>query len=188
MPSPEAKRLFLAVELPESLKTGLREAARKIRAPSLRWTPSGQLHLTLNFIGDFSTARLGKLVSALSEIPEWKAFPLEIAAPAFLPNARRPNVLCAGLRDSQELRALKASIDAALEREGVPREASPFRPHITVARVRDSLGFDEAERALKALAKAEGLSFNAASFALFSSVLRENGALHSIEASFNAAQ
>ena len=48
------KRLFVAIDLPESTRQFLADLEPKIRG--VRWTEAGQMHLTLGFFGDVSEA------------------------------------------------------------------------------------------------------------------------------------
>lgn len=182
MPS---KRLFLAIALPESLRENLLAPLAARKREGVRPSPPEQLHVTLRFLGDVSSEAQKDLENALSDADSWKPFTLYPEG-CFLMPARQPKVLCAGLRESPELRALKESVDEALEKAAFAREQGRFRPHITLARLKEWLPRETALSLPELYAGTEALSFEAESFGLFSSDLRKEGAVHRLEALFRA--
>ena len=66
-----AKRLFAAIELPDTLKESLVRLEPEIRGA--RWVPAEQMHLTLGFFGDVDPIIEEKLRDKLGAI-RWSAF------------------------------------------------------------------------------------------------------------------
>jgi RNA 2',3'-cyclic 3'-phosphodiesterase len=145
-------RLFVAIVPPPPALAELSAAVDQLRAeaagpvPSgagqqLRWTSSGQWHLTLAFLGEVEDAVLAKLRPRLERaVARHPAQRLAIAGAGAFPSPRRARVLWAGLRaDNRALGALAASVAAAARRAGAPSpdEGRRFKAHLTLARCRD---------------------------------------------------
>lgn len=176
------RRCFVAVDLPQPLRASLAEIALPSGA---RAVPIDQIHLTLRFGGNLSDESIATLSARLGEI-SLPAFDLVVDSPGTFPPVGPPNVLWLGLQPSAPLSALKAAIDAAAEHAGAAKDERAFAAHITVARLK------QVERAALdgsafALAKLEGTSFPVRSFALYSSVLSNLGATHTVERSISLA-
>ena len=142
----EAHRLFIAIHLPDDLLQTLtasqRQLQRKLAASPLRWSRPEGIHLTLKFLGDTDPARIPEIIDALSRVAAKHApFELPVGGLGMFPNARRPNVLWAGVADeAHRLRHLAADVDKALARLGWQREKRPFSGHLTLARVKKQAG------------------------------------------------
>lgn len=132
-------RLFVALDLPEAVRTALAAWGAKAGEASggrLRAVPPENLHLTLAFLGareEREAPGIGAIVTAIAgDTPH-----LSLGAPLWLP-PRRPGVLTIEVDDrAGALAALHASLIAALQAGAAfTPEARPFRPHVTVGRVR----------------------------------------------------
>ena len=137
---PEARplRLFLAVELPGSVKEDLARAIAPFRetVPGARWTDPAGWHVTLKFLGSTWPRLVGEVGRAAGEVAAAAApFRTELAGIGAFPGPRRARVLWAGLADPDErLGALARGLDVVL----LPHfraESRPFAPHLTVARL-----------------------------------------------------
>lgn len=132
-------RLFVAIRFPESLRAALWDATAPLReaGPSVRWTPVGQLHITLRFLGAVSTGSIGKIDERLREVAAGCArFTLSLGGVGAFPSLRRPRVLWLGAGSCSELSTLHAAVETALKACGFDPEDRPFRPHVTLGRVR----------------------------------------------------
>jgi 2'-5' RNA ligase len=131
-------RLFVALELPEAVRTQLAEFGRAAaqRDDALRPVPEDALHLTLAFLGHRPEEEIELARSAIRAvgllIPA-----LALGEPLWLA-PRRPHVLTVALEDADgTLAALRTDIvDRLATALDWQPEVRPFRPHITVARVR----------------------------------------------------
>jgi RNA 2',3'-cyclic 3'-phosphodiesterase len=147
---PEAKplRLFVAFEVPESVRSDLSRAVDPLRErlPKARWVPEQNQHVTVKFLGstyprlvEWVTATVGEVAARHS------AFETRVSDLGAFPNARRARVLWAGLDDRDERSSIIAtSLDQALARE-FKIEQRPFTPHLTVARFDPPVGLDPDE-------------------------------------------
>lgn len=133
-------RAFIAVPCGEPLATGLSQRLDAMRLPAPgRWTDPRTWHLTLEFLGDWPSARLHGLQSALAGLPAPESFRLEPAGLGGFPDLGRARVLFLQFREAGPLVDL-----ARLVREATvtawpdgPRDTRPLRPHLTLARLRE---------------------------------------------------
>lgn len=133
--SPRA-RLFVALDLPESLKEGIVAwGRRELRDPALRVVPPESLHVTLAFLGylpEKEVERLAEIVAGLRT----PAPTIALGDPIAKPSRGRPRVLALPVDSPGTV-----DLQAELERELVAKrlykpEKRPFWPHVTVARVK----------------------------------------------------
>ena len=111
------------------------------------------IHLTLKFLGNVSTARLGEVKTALEQIV-FRSFQVEIKGAGAFPNFNHPNVIWVGIQDgwSQVERIFEQS-EKLLTGIGFRGEERKFSPHITIARVRSSRKKDEIANFLRHLSE-----------------------------------
>jgi 2'-5' RNA ligase len=145
---PEARplRLFVAADVPESVRALLEDATGAIRErfPKARWVPTQNQHLTLKFLGS-TWPRLLEWVTFSVDVVAGAAEPFEtrVVGLGAFPNARRARVLWAGLEDPDaRFAALAASLDDALSRE-FRSEKRPFTAHLTAARFEPPVALGE---------------------------------------------
>lgn len=144
----DAIRTFIAIELPEDVRRRLDEVERDLQArigkasprgeanKAVRWVPAGNMHLTLKFLGEVSTANVQSLASMLrSETTRHARFSFTIGGLGAFPNLRRPRVIWVGANAPAELGSLQRSIEAETRRLGYPAEERPFSPHLTLGRI-----------------------------------------------------
>lgn len=177
MDLPHQVRLFVAINLPEELRTNL--AKLRTSDEMVRWTLANQIHLTLKFLGDVDSASLGDLEVALRRgCRGAKPLNMEAVGVGTFPNLRRPRVLWVGLEgDLVPLAALQERIRHETEAWCLP-EDKPFSPHLTVGRVREGRSPDLREWAAQG-ARARFGSWQAGKIHLMRSVLSPGGATHS---------
>lgn len=102
----------------------------------VRWVPVENIHLTLKFLGNVSTANLeilkdilGKVVSNHSECD------ISVGGIGAFPKPHNPRVIWVGMEVPQELVSLQHNIEIESARLGYSREYRPFSPHLTFGRV-----------------------------------------------------
>jgi 2'-5' RNA ligase len=127
-------RLFVGLALPDSLKQRLATLSGGL--PNARWTPPGNLHLTLRFIGEVGEIMAEDIDESLRRIRA-PAFDLEIGGLGTFDGGRRAYQLWVGARRSPALMHLQEKIESAVVRAGCPPERRRFQPHITLARLKD---------------------------------------------------
>jgi 2'-5' RNA ligase len=128
-------RVFIALDIPAEIRARLTEYMERARllAPEARWARVEGLHVTLKFIGHVDDAVVEKIKAELRLI---KATPFEVefSGVGFFPNPNAGRVFWAGVNGGDSLPKLASTIDAAMEKIGIPRETKPYHPHLTLAR------------------------------------------------------
>jgi RNA 2',3'-cyclic 3'-phosphodiesterase len=142
-PTPERLRLFIAVTVPEDVKSAIEEAQATLREAlpkeAVRWTRREQFHLTLKFLGSVEAERVTGLTDALHKACQGFP-PLELRAEQIgcFPNLRRPRVVWAGVQDrQQQLPELQRAIEAAVKDYTAEAPEERFTGHITLGRIKD---------------------------------------------------
>jgi len=138
----ELVRCFVAIELPEPVKTelaGIQAKFKVARMDFLRWVEPSGIHLTLKFLGEVSQERLPELVKAVEEsVRGIQPFMLQLDQVGVFPNPRQPRVLWVGVGgETQVLKTLQGNVDVAFGMLDFPEEGREFKAHLTLARVRD---------------------------------------------------
>ncbi len=142
-------RCFFAVKFSREVEdyivsviTGL-----KRHRAAVSWTPVGNIHLTLRFLGDIGDVQLARARSA--ELPPFHPFTLAARGLGAFPLMRAPRVLWAGVAgasqtDTDRLLHLQQQTERWARALGLPPEERRYRPHITLGRVqRASDGLQE---------------------------------------------
>ena len=133
-------RLFVAVDLPATVKDELQRAVEELRPslPAARWMPRDNLHLTVSFLGEVGDERVDGIVAGLRDGLDGTApFPARQAGSGAFPSARRARVLWAGLEAAEDrLASVANACIRALEPLGFAAESRPWTAHVTVARLR----------------------------------------------------
>ena len=142
-------RTFIAVEIPPQVQKKIQlatEPFRKATGTSLvRWVPVQNMHLTLKFLGDVSSANVDILSQMLrTEADSCPAFDMHISGLGSFPSLKRPRVLFIGIQAPAELEALYRGIEVACARLGYESETRDFSPHLTLGRVKqDASALDQ---------------------------------------------
>jgi 2'-5' RNA ligase len=156
-------RLFVAVELPAEVKSAALRLIGDLRrrcehfAPRTRisWAAVDRMHLTLHFIGEADPSRTQAIEHVLEPPFDHPPFEMVFGGTGVFPDARRPQVIWAGLTaGAQPLGELQQQVAARLAGAGIAPEDRPFQPHLTLARVREATGL-RAGSVLEGLADAE---------------------------------
>jgi RNA 2',3'-cyclic 3'-phosphodiesterase len=186
-------RAFIAIELPEEIKTALLNSQKKLRAcgADVKWVEAKNIHLTLKFLGEIDEARR----KSIEEILEAAAatqnpYTIQISSAGAYPAMHSPRVIWAGIdRGDRETKDLAKILEEKIEKTGIPKEERPFSSHITIGRTRSGMGRENLIEGLEGLAKdykEMPLEFLAGKITLFKSTLTPSGPVYDAvkEASF----
>lgn len=135
----EGARLFVAIRFPEEVRSGVWNATGPLREAggSVRWTPVGQLHITLRFLGNVPIESIGVIDERLGEAAaRCVPFTLSLGGVGGFPSLRRPRVLWVRAEGGPELSALHGAVEGALEACGFEPGDRRFKPHVTIGRIR----------------------------------------------------
>ena len=141
--SDQTIRSFIAIELPEAVKTGLQQLQTELTLPQYRFVkcvaPEG-MHLTLKFLGNISANKVTDITGVMEQASqEVSPFQLQLTEVGAFPNMRRPRVLWVGIKgEVDKLVSWQQRIDNGLVPLGFAKEARPFAPHLTLARLREN--------------------------------------------------
>jgi 2'-5' RNA ligase len=135
-------RTFLAVEISSESR---RQAAAlqqtlMATAPTAKWVPAANFHLTLAFLGDVGDRQLADVFSTLATVARTESpFRLTLEGVGAFPTVRRPNTVWAGVGVGQDaMQRLHESLDEPLTDLGLfRREDRGYTPHLTLGRVSD---------------------------------------------------
>lgn len=173
-------RLFVGVELPEDVRE--RVAALCGGVPGARWISPENMHLTLRFIGEVAGGEADDIYYALAAVRP-RAFNISLTGVGHFDTGSEVRALWVGVERNAELMALRARVESALVRMGLPPEGRRFTPHVTLARLRDTpLHRVSAFLAHNSLFRAGPIPVD--HFTLFSSYLQGSGAIYTAEADY----
>jgi len=173
-----AKRLFVAIELPESTKRLLVDLDPQIHGA--RWLDAKQMHLTLAFFGVVPEDVDVKLREKLSAIV-FGAFFLPIVGVGTFPPKGPPKIIWIGVgRGHPHLFQLHKRVQEAALGAGMEPELRPFHPHVTLARCQ-RISLELIRKFLKANVDLDAGMIRVDSFHLYSSKLTPAGPIHTRE-------
>jgi len=137
-------RSFIAIELPEEVKTGLNRLQTELKLPRhnfVKWVAPESIHITLKFLGNISPQKVTEITKVMEQASQGiSPFQLEIHEVGAFPNMRQPRVLWLGIRgEIDKLVAWQQRIDSGLVPLGFAKETRPFTPHLTLARLREGV-------------------------------------------------
>lgn len=177
-------RLFLAIELDESLLAGLEEVQARLQeaAPdaSVRWSSRDNFHLTVLFLGEMSEDQLPAIQDMCGTIAsETSDFRIRIAGGSAFPkpgSGRPLKTLWVGVTEgAKDWKALVRRAEPWFTPLGVAKNEG-LVPHITLGRVKDeSVALTEA---LAVERETEIGAQQATALALIESTLTPEGALY----------
>lgn len=140
-------RVFLAVDLDDRVRAGIRALIERLRESIDRaggrqgrigWVSPDRAHVTLHFIGDLVESRVGELATVVRRPLDVAAFDLALGGLGLFPPRPRPRVLWVGVeRGSEGLGHVREEMGERLVALGLPLEERSFSPHVTLARFRE---------------------------------------------------
>lgn len=170
-------RLFVAIDIPDLIKPFVANLGGTIHGG--RPVPEDQLHITLKFIGEVDTAALHDIRDALHSVRHDR-FSIRLQGVGHFPPRGMPKVIWAGLEQSGGTVALRNKIEKSLFAIGIERERRKFSPHLTLCRLKNT-PLKKVTRFLAEHAPLETPEFEIADFTLYSSILTQKGAVHTVE-------
>lgn len=149
-------RAFIAIKLSPEIHQRLKDLnqllKQRLQEAPIRWVSVDNIHLTLKFLGDVSTANLETLAKLLqAEALNHPSFGISVGELGTFPSIRRPRVVWVGVQAPAELNNLQQGIEQELARLGYKSEDRPFSPHLTLGRVSRNAGTQDFARIEAAL-------------------------------------
>src|SRR5436309_13501438 len=143
-------RGFIAVDVPESPALDQLAADLRRASASLRVVDTGQVHLTVKFLGETEEGLIPEIVTTLREATAGVP-PVEIRVrgTGAFPSLGRMSVIWVGVEGAEPIAKVADSLEAALEALGFPREGRPWKAHVTLARANGRSDHDRVRRSLE---------------------------------------
>ena len=174
-------RLFVAIDLPDDVRSRL--AGLCAGVPGAKWVAPENMHLTLRFIGEVDDARAADIDAALGRIRA-PSFDMALAEIGHFGSRGRTRALWAGIEKCEALERLQAKVESALVRAGLEPEGRKFAPHVTLARLKEAR-LSRVRDFLGARNPFAAGPVPVERFALYSSFLAREGAIHRVEATYD---
>jgi 2'-5' RNA ligase len=173
-----AKRLFISIELPDTLRERLAEVDPHLRG--VRWLEPRQMHLTLSFLGSVPAETQERLTEKLRAI-SWKPFFLPLVGLGTFPAKGWPKIVWIGVGAGHpHLFQLHKRVQEAVLAVGLEPDLRSFHPHVTLARCRD-VSPETVRPFLKTHAEFDAGLIHVESFTLNSSMLTPAGSVYTPE-------
>ena len=173
-----AKRLFVSLDLPESVTAALVRLDPRQRG--VRWLAPKQIHLTLGFFGNVEPDAVEQLREHLLAI-RFHPFFLPVTGLGTFPSKGRPKIIWIGVGAAHpHLFQLHKRVQDAGLAAGIVADLRPWHPHITLARCQD-LSAESIRRFLRAHGAFDAGLIRIDSFHLKSSLLTPAGSIYTTE-------
>lgn len=131
-------RAFFGLPLPEEQREALAGFLARCAevAPGFRWTPAGNLHLTVRFLGHVEQS-LAEGIAARVEAAHPAAFELALGDIGSFKRGRLARVVWLGLRQGDvDIAPLAQLVEAESVVAGLEPEGRRYHAHLTLARAR----------------------------------------------------
>ncbi|OIO38950.1 MAG: 2'-5' RNA ligase [Candidatus Omnitrophica bacterium CG1_02_46_14] len=146
-------RLFVAVELPETVRRELAGCIEKLSSfgGDVRWVEPKNLHVTLKFLGSVEESRLLSIRNELEKIARRsKPFVARLTSLRGFPRASDPQIVWAGVGEGVEnLSELAKLTEESLRDQGFQTEDRAFTAHVTLGRARSKKIWKKSHRPFK---------------------------------------
>lgn len=175
-------RIFIAINLPETIKKELLGYKKKWPELPARWVKENNIHITLNFLGYVADEEIPDILQAVESVSmKHSCFYVKLNKICYGPEGKSPpRMVWAAGEKGNELKGLKDDLDKALNNY----ENRGFAPHITLARIRmwDFKKIDPED--IPEINESIDLQFEAKSIEVMESKLKKGGAEYGILQSY----
>lgn len=135
-------RLFLALNIPEEIKSRLIEIRDSVAGLNYNWEKKEKLHLTIKFIGDFPETDLNYLGKELDFIKDFSSVKCSINKFGFFFKDNKPSILWAGMEVDKGIIKIVDEVNSFFERYFISKDKRKFNPHLTLLRIKNNPGND----------------------------------------------
>jgi len=176
-------RSFIAIELPESVKSLLDNLQQELKNLRLKaaWVRPRNIHLTLKFLGNINPADIENIGGAMVDAAaKCTPFELNVGGIGFFPGIKRPRIIWVGLGGATAvLLELQRNLEDRLATVGFAKEKRSFKAHLTLGRIRQAVDPSALGRAIEDYSDLGRQQFTADRIILFKSDLKPSGAVYS---------
>jgi RNA 2',3'-cyclic 3'-phosphodiesterase len=175
-------RTFIAVETTGEVRRRAADLADRMAdvAREFKWTAAGNLHWTLQFLGDVDDLKIPAVCNTVAEAAaEFEPFELTACGAGAFPSSDRPRTLWIGAgAGARQLSDLQAAIERRLKLLGYRGENRRFVPHLTVGRAGRQSRILSMIKELTALADFYAGSMIVDEVVVFASQLTKDGSVY----------
>jgi 2'-5' RNA ligase len=108
-----------------------------LKAERIKWVETGNLHITLKFLGDRDPQQLQVCSKILKEtVTKYPCPQVVFSGIGIFRNLRDPRVIWIGMNIDDSYFSLKSELDQKLERHGFQADKRKARPHLTLGRIK----------------------------------------------------
>ena len=186
------KRTFIAVRFSDEVIAALDDLQARLKAAvgsraKIKWVEPGNIHLTLQFLGDVGVEVLEEMAGLLKEaFTDNPPFEVKLYSLGVFPSPRKPRVVWVGIQTGVlELKAVSDAVHQVTQDFGFMREKRPFRPHVTLGRVRNPQKSADISTGLEEIGEAGAGSCQIDMVHLVASELRPTGPVYTTLDSFS---
>jgi RNA 2',3'-cyclic 3'-phosphodiesterase len=173
-----SKRLFVAIDLPDSTRRLLADLNPDIRG--VRWTEPNQMHLTLGFFANVREDVELKLRERLRAV-EFGAFFLPLMGVGAFSSKGATKIIWIGVGKAHpHLFQIYKRVQETALAVGMEPELRPWHPHITLARCH-AVSAQTLRKFLQSKAEFDAGMIRVNGFHLYSSNLTPAGPIHTLE-------
>lgn len=134
------RRVFIAINLPDSVKKYLGKISGKFTLPGMKVVKADNLHLTLLFLGYISDNELLEIIAGVKKVAcRSKPFEIDFKRIVAGPLGKTPRMIWVEGERSGELANLKKNLEENVGRFAQKRENRVFQPHLTLARFKEGI-------------------------------------------------
>ena len=184
-----ALRLFLAIDIPPRTREIITTVQNRFKDLGFKISlvRTGNIHLTLKFLGDTPLEQITNIKKRVSEaVGSISVCKLALDGVGVFPNFKKPRILWIGLKDPHKhLKVLQENIDLKMMQLGFPREKKKFNPHLTLARIKHTKGkikecFEDLKQEIESVPPIDSEFFQVDSVRLIQSELTPKGSIYTI--------
>jgi len=171
------KRIFIAINLPDSIKQELLSYQKKLKNLNVRWTKSDNFHITLTFIGYVSEEEIEKILKITQETAsKFSPFLIELSRICLGPTPERARMIWVEGKANGDLINLEKKLKKELVKEKINFDGKyPLKVHITLARARGN-----ELKGINIDRKLDGLNLEVKNIDVMESRLNRDGAKYKI--------
>lgn len=162
-------------------ETKLKSLRKDFISEQILWNRTDNFHVTLLFIGDTSTEILNSIKESLDKVAqETNPFHFFISGIGVFRKPSHPRVLWLGLRETEQLKALKVNIDEALNPILKSKSTEYFKPHLTIGRIKRIKDIQQLEIILKKYENVDFLEVMVKDLIFYESIITPDGPIYEI--------